>query len=202
VRLRTLGIIVCLALAILSASCTSDAQPPAKVPTIAWLSSRFPPPEADFQRSPFIQGLRELGYVEGQNIAIERRYAEEQRERLPGLAAELVQLRVDVIVAAGLDTVRPAKEATSTIPIVMTVSDDPVESGLVASLARPGGNVTGLSNLSPQLAGKRLELLKEVVPGVSRVAVLGPPHLPDWKALAAAYEAWGGPAASIRGPKS
>jgi putative ABC transport system substrate-binding protein len=121
----------------------------------------------------FQQGLRELGYVEGKNIVIEWRYAEGKLDRLPALAAELVGLKVDVIVSAGASVTRAAKKATSSIPIVMTNEADPVGTGVVASLARPGGNITGLSTLSPDLSGKQLELLKEVVPRLSRVAVLG-----------------------------
>ncbi|HEY6363902.1 MAG TPA: ABC transporter substrate-binding protein [Candidatus Binatia bacterium] len=128
--------------------------------------------------------LRELGYIEGQNIAIERRYANESRNRLPDLAADLVRLRVDVIVVNNSAAIRPAMEATKMIPIVMAVSSDPVGAGIIDSLARPGGNITGLSNVSPQLAGKRLELLKEAVPQVSSVAVLGSPGHSDWKELA------------------
>ncbi len=120
----------------------------------------------------FQQGLRELGYVEGKNIVIEWRYAEGKFERMPALAAELVHLKVDVIVTAGASSTRAVAAATSTIPIVMTNEADPVGTGVIASLARPGGNVTGLSTLSPEIVGKQLELLKEVVPGLSRVAVL------------------------------
>ena len=124
--------------------------------------------------------LRELGYIEGQNIAIEYRYAEGKRDRLPELAAELVRLKVDIIVVAGGDTpVRAAKNATKTIPIVMAGRGlDPVEAGLVESLARPGGNVTGITNLTRELGGKRLELLKEAVPKLARVAVLYDPAAP------------------------
>ena len=121
----------------------------------------------------FQQGLRELGYVEGKNIVIERRHGEGKLDRLPELAAELVRLNVDVIVTSGPTATRPAKGATSTIPIVMTFDDDPVGSGFVASLARPGGNITGLSTLAPEISGKQLELLKEIVPRLSRVAVFG-----------------------------
>ena len=121
----------------------------------------------------FRQGLRELGYVEGKNIVIEWRYAEGKLDRLPALAAELVRLKVDIIVTAGPTVTRAAKEATVTIPIVMALDNDPVGNGFVASLARPGGNITGLSTLSPELSGKQLELLKEIVPKLSRVAVLG-----------------------------
>ncbi len=117
----------------------------------------------------FRQGLRELGYVEGENIVIEWRSAEGKLDRLPDLAAELVQLKVDIIVSAGPAATRPLKEATKTIPIVMAQDSDPVGTGFVASLARPGGNITGLSTLAPELSGKQLELLKETVPKLSRV---------------------------------
>jgi putative ABC transport system substrate-binding protein len=127
----------------------------------------------------FRQGLRELGYVEGKNIIIEFRSAEGKLDRLPAVAAELVRLKVDIIVTPGAAGTRAAKEATVTIPIVMTQVGDPVGSGFVASLARPGGNITGLSTLAPELSGKRLELLKEVVPKLSRVAVFGTSTLPD-----------------------
>ena len=121
----------------------------------------------------FRQGLRELGYVEGKTILIEWRSAEGQPDRLPSLAAELVRLKVDVIVTGGPSATRPVKAATGTIPIVITNDNDPVANGFVASLARPGGNITGLSNVSPEIYGKQLELLKEIVPRLSRVAVLG-----------------------------
>jgi ABC-type uncharacterized transport system substrate-binding protein len=121
----------------------------------------------------FRQGLRELGYAEGKTIVIEYRFAEGKLDRLTELAAELVRLKVGVIVSAGPAVTRATKEATATIPIVMAWDDDPVGSGFVASLARPGGNITGLSTLSPEIGGKRLELLKEIVPKLSRVAVLG-----------------------------
>jgi putative ABC transport system substrate-binding protein len=121
----------------------------------------------------FRQGLRDLGYVEGKNIIIEWRSAEDKAARLPGLAAELVRLHVDVIVTGGSTSTGAAKEATGTIPIVMAMDTDPVGSGFVASLARPGGNITGLSTLSPEISGKQLELLKETVPKLSRVAVFG-----------------------------
>jgi putative ABC transport system substrate-binding protein len=147
-----------------------EAQQPTKIPRIGYLvgsslSALSPRIEA------FRQGLRELGYVEGKNIIIEWRSAEGKLDRLPALAAELLRLKVDIIVTAGPSATRPAKEATSTIPIVMTNESDPVGTGIVASLARPGGNITGLSTLAPELSGKRLELLKEIVPKLSRVAV-------------------------------
>ncbi|HWH76793.1 MAG TPA: ABC transporter substrate-binding protein [Candidatus Binatus sp.] len=126
----------------------------------------------------FRQGLRELGYVEKQNVFIEYQYAEGKLDRLPALAAELVRLKVAVIVTEGTTATRFAKQATSTIPIVMAQDPDPVGTGFVVSLARPGGNITGLSNLRPELSGKRLELLKEIVPKLSRVAVFGTSTVP------------------------
>jgi len=131
-------------------------------------------PSANSERlEAFRQGLRERGYVEGKDILIEQRYAEGNLDRLPALAADLVHLKVDVIVSASLAGTRSSKEATNTIPIVTTSDTDPVGNKFVASLARPGGNITGLSVLAPELNGKRLELLKEIVPKLSRVAVLG-----------------------------
>jgi putative ABC transport system substrate-binding protein len=121
----------------------------------------------------FRQGLHDLGYVEGQNIVIDGRFADGKLDRMPELAAELVRLKVDIIVTGGPQATRPAKEATNTIPIVMTQDSDPVGEGFVASLARPGGNITGLTNLSAELSGKRLELLKEIVPKLSRVVAFG-----------------------------
>jgi len=173
-KLRTVGLLVTLALGILSTPLSTEAQQPAKVPRIGVLVP-FPAP-TPAAPSPtleaFRQGLRELGRVEGQNIAVEYRYAEGKFERLPDLAAELVRLKVDVIVTSSDPAIRAVKQATTTIPIVMAVTGDPVGTGLVASLARPGGNITGLSLLAPELAGKRLELLKETLPRLSRVAVL------------------------------
>jgi putative ABC transport system substrate-binding protein len=150
-----------------------EAQQPKKVHRIGFLSLSDPASEST--RFEAIRlALRERGHIEGQNIAIEYRYAEGKRDRLPELAAELVRLKVDIIVVAGGPTpIRAAKNATKTIPIVMAGGGaDPVEAGLVESLARPGGNVTGITNLSPELGGKRLELLKEAVPKIARVAVL------------------------------
>jgi ABC-type uncharacterized transport system substrate-binding protein len=152
------------------------AQQPKKVPRIGYLSSSNPARES--ARAEAIRlALRELGYIEGQNIAIEYRYTEGKRDREPQLASELVRLKVDIIVVAGgVGSMRAAKNATKTIPIVMMGQGvDPVEAGLVDSLARPGGNVTGLTNLGPELGGKRLELLKEAVPKLARVAVLYAP---------------------------
>ena len=151
---------------------SAEAQQPAKIPRIGYLSSSSASTSPD-RREAFRQGLRELGYVEGKNIVIEWRYADGKFDRLPALAAELVRLKVDIIVTAGPQATRPAKEATSTIPIVMAQDPDPVGNGFVASLARPGGNITGLSSLAPEISGKQLELLKEIVPKLSRVAVFG-----------------------------
>jgi len=151
----------------------AEAQQPKKVPRIGYLSNIDPSGES--ARSEGIRrALRELGYIEGQNIATEYRYSEGKLDRLPELAAELVRLKIDIIVAAGGDSViRPAKNATKTIPIVMVGGGvDPVAAGYVESLARPGGNVTGITLLTRELGGKRLELLKEAVPKVTRVAVL------------------------------
>ena len=156
---------------------SAEAQQPTKVARIGFLNA---PPIASIPAriDAFRQGLRELGYVEGKNIVIEYRSAEGKAERVPDLAAELVRLKVDVIVSSGPTSTHQAKKATSTIPIVMAFDDDPVGSGLVASLARPGRNITGLSTLSPELSGKQLELLKEIIPTLSRVAVLGTSNRP------------------------
>src|SRR6266567_1833173 len=157
--------------AVLATPLDAEAQAPAKVPRIGFLSAR-PPTDNPYFIESFRQGLRELGYVEGQNIAIEYRFAEGKPELLPALAAELVRMKVDVIVAWATEATLAAKQATTTIPIVMTGVADPVKSGLVASLARPGGNVTGTTTLAADLSGKLLEMLKETVPDLSRVAVL------------------------------
>ena len=165
--LSILFVVVTLAVAVIA-----QAQQPKRVPRIGFLSGVSPStnparPEA------FRQGLRELGYVEGKNIVIEYRFAEGKIDRLRELAAELVNLKVDVIVTAAPPPTRAAKQATVTIPIVMLFDDDPVGSGFVASLARPGGNITGLSAQAPEITGKQLELLKEIVPKLSRVGLLG-----------------------------
>jgi ABC-type uncharacterized transport system substrate-binding protein len=169
-----------LAVAVLVVPLAGEAQQASTLPRIGFL---LPASLSDPRIPPFIQafrhGLHELGYVEGQSIVIEFRWAEGQYDRLPGLAAELVRLKVNVLVAAGLLAAQAAKQATKTIPIVMMNVSDPVASGIVASLARPGANITGLSLLSPELVGKQLELLKEVVPKVSRVALLGNPVTPS-----------------------
>ena len=157
----------------------AQAQQPTKVTLIGYLSA--PSLSADAPRmEAFRQGLRELGYVEGKNIVIDWRSADGKLDRLPALAAELVRLKVAVIVTGGGAATRAAKEATSTIPIVMTNDPDPVGDGFVASLARPGGNITGLSTFAPELSGKRLEILREVVSKLSRVAVLGTSTFPGY----------------------
>jgi len=161
-----------LSAALLALSFPAQAQQPLKVPRIAFLSA-VSPSSISPRTEAFRQGLRELGYVEGKSIVIEYRWAEGKFDRLPDLAAELVRLKVDVILSGGPTATRPAKEASVTIPIVMAFDDDPVGSGFVASLARPGGNITGLSTLAPEISGKQLELLKEIVPRLSRVAVFG-----------------------------
>jgi putative ABC transport system substrate-binding protein len=161
-----------LCAALLALCLSAEAQQRGKVPVIGRLGASSPAAESA-RIDAFRHGLRELGYIEGENIRIAWRHAEGKFERLPALAAELVRLKVDVIVTGGEAATRPAKEATTSIPIVMTQDDDPVATGFVASLARPGGNITGLSTLAPERSGKRLELLKEIVPRLSRVAVFG-----------------------------
>jgi len=150
----------------------TQAQQPTKVPRVGFLGTASPSAAAA-RMEALRQGLHELGYVDGNNIVIEQRYAEDKLDRVNELAAELARLKVDVIVTVGPAATRPAKEATTVIPIVMGVDDDPVGNGFVASLARPGRNITGLSALSPEISGKQLELLKEIVPSLSRVVVLG-----------------------------
>jgi ABC-type uncharacterized transport system substrate-binding protein len=164
--------ILMLALGLLLAPLAAEAQQAGKVPQIGYLTAQSPDSVA-LASEAFRQGLQELGYVEGKTIVIAYRFAEEKRDRLPELAAELVRLKVDLIVAHTASAARAAKQATQTIPIVMVgVGWDPVETGLVESLARPGGNLTGLTNLGGELSRKRLELLAEVVSRGSRVAVL------------------------------
>jgi putative ABC transport system substrate-binding protein len=151
---------------------SAEAQQPKKVPQIGFLAG-VSPATISARTDAFRQGLRALGYVEGKNIIIEWRYAEGKLDRLPALAAELVRLKVDVIVSAAPPATRSAKQATATVPIVMAFDDDPVGNGFVASLGRPGGNITGLSAQAPEITGKQLELLKEIVPKLSRVGLLG-----------------------------
>jgi putative tryptophan/tyrosine transport system substrate-binding protein len=169
-----------LAAMLLSLSFPVNAQQPKKVPRIGYLSALSPASESS--RSEIIRrALRELSYIEGQNISIEYRYAEGKRDRFPELAAELVSLKVDIIVVAGGTVIlQAAKNATKTIPIIMTGGgSDPVEAGLVQSLAHPGGNITGITNIGRELGGKRLELFKEAIPTLSRVAVLYDPATPN-----------------------
>ncbi len=174
---RNIWIIVTLAFTVFAAPLRAEAQRPAKVPQVGMLIP-VAPADATTNIEAFRQGLRELGYVENQNIAIELRYSAGRDERLRGLAAELVALKVDVIVTWGTPAARAAKAATRTIPIVTAALIDPVGTGLVASLARPGGNLTGVTSGGAELSGKSLELLKEVVPGVTRIAVLWNPANP------------------------
>src|SRR5262245_20147044 len=163
---------ILIAVVLLAVAVIAEEQQPKKVPRIGYLGTGSL--SASVARmEAFRQGLRELGYAEGKNIVIESRYAEGKLDRLSEIAAELVRLKVDVIIAGGPSATRAVKEATSRIPIVMTQDSDPVGSGVVASLARPGGSITGLSNFAPELSGKQLELLKEIVPRLSRVAVFG-----------------------------
>jgi putative ABC transport system substrate-binding protein len=167
---RIFSLALCVMLFALRSS--ADAQQTMKIPRIGYLTGATPVGQAA-RVEAFRQGLRELGYVEGKNIVVEYRYAEEKLDRLPALAAELVRLKVDVIVTGGSGNTRAVKEATNTIPIVMAQDSDPVANRFVASLARPGGNITGLATLAPEIGGKQLEILTEIVPKLSRVAVLG-----------------------------
>jgi len=182
--------VTAVVLALLIAPLAAEAQQAGKLPRVGFLCPASKP-------GPFLlslqKGLREVGYVEGQNISIETRFAEERDERFPALAAELVRLKVDVVVPMGAAALRAAREATSTIPIVMAGTADPVGLGLVASLARPGGNITGVTSLATELAGKRLELLKEVLPGLRRIAVFWDPMEPEEAAEWRAYQAAAGP---------
>ena len=159
---------------LLAAPLAAEAQPPAKVARIGFLTTGSLP-ETQMELDAFRQGLREHGYLERQNIVIEYRAADGQFERLPGLATELMRLRLDLIVAAATPSARAAQQATTTMPIVAIAMGDPVGDGLVTSLARPGGNITGTTFLGPELVPKRLELLKEALPGASRVAILWHP---------------------------
>jgi putative tryptophan/tyrosine transport system substrate-binding protein len=192
--MRRIGLAVALAVCLALAPISAEAQQSAKGHRIGLLmgsSESFVAPYIEI----FRQALRALGYVEGGNIVIEYRYAEGNYERLPVLAADLVRLKVDIIVTEGTPPSRAAKQATTTIPIVMTVTGDPVETGLVTNLARPGGNLTGASFLFPELAAKRLQLLKEVIPALSRVTVVWNPsnavHGPTVKGIEAAAKGFG-----------
>jgi len=163
-------IIICLLTTVLLSTVSlAEAQQPKKVPRIGFLGLPSGPGPGE---EAFLQGLRDLGYIEGQNITIEYRWAAGKVDRLPALAEELVRLKVDIIVGRATPVIQALKNATTTIPVVMMGAADPVRTGFVASLARPGGNITGMSNIMPELAGKRLELLREVLPKLSRVAFL------------------------------
>jgi putative ABC transport system substrate-binding protein len=161
-----------LATVLLTTAAFAEAQQPTKITRIGYLDAVSLSVNAA-RVEAFRQGLRNLGYAEGKNIFIEWRSADGKLDRLPALAAKLVHLKVNIVVAGGRSATRAAKEATSTIPILMTQDSDPVANGFVASLARPGGNITGLSTLAPELSGKQLELMKEIIPKLSRVAVFG-----------------------------
>ena len=162
---------------VLVVAVVAEAQQDRKIPLVGYLSASSAS-EARVRTDAFRKGLREVGYIEGKNLVLEFRYAEGKFERLPELAAEMVRLKADVIVTAGPSVTGPAKQATKSIPIVMTNDADPVGSGFVASLARPGGNVTGLSSLARELSGKRVEILKDILPKLSRLAILGTFDIP------------------------
>src|SRR5499425_1887164 len=169
---RRIPVGFCLLTTVLLITGWVEAQQPKKVPRIGYLTADSLSASST-RTEAFRQGLRELGYIEGKNIVVEWRSADGKLDRLPTLAAELVRLKVDVIVTGGSGSTRAANEATNRIPIVITADRDPGRDGFVASIAHPGGNITGLSNFSSELAGKRLELLKEIVPSLSRLSVLG-----------------------------
>ena len=183
-----------VSVSLLAAPLVAEAQPTGKVPRVGFLTA-FALSDVPLWREGFRQGLRELGYTEGQNIVIEYRYADGRPERLLGLAAELVRLNVDIIAAETTPATLAVKQATATIPIVMTLVADPVGSGLVSSLARPGGNITGLSLQLPDIGAKRLQLLREAIPGISRVGILwnatSPITPPQLRAAEAAAQAFG-----------
>jgi putative ABC transport system substrate-binding protein len=168
---------ILVAVVLLALGVIAEAQQTEKVPRIGYLAGSSPSFEAH-RVEGFRQGLRDLGYIEGKNILVEYRYAEGRLDRIPGLVAEFVQLKVDVLVSGNFEAIRAAKQATKTIPVVMVTTVDPVATGLVDSLAHPGGNITGLTRLTRELSGKRLELLKEAVPRISRVGVLWDPDDP------------------------
>jgi putative ABC transport system substrate-binding protein len=192
--LSTIGFLVTCGISLLGTPLVADAQQQGNVPRIGMLGFGYPPSEAGLQPSRFLQELRTLGWVEGQNLVIERRSAAFSGKKLPDLVAELLRLKVDVIVALGGRAARAAKKATTTVPIVIAVGDA-LEQGLVTNLARPGGNITGFTNINPDLSGKRLELLKEAVPWMARVAVLWCPDLagnpPQWSATQVAAQGLG-----------
>jgi putative ABC transport system substrate-binding protein len=173
-----------VAMILLTVSVIADAQQPKKVPRIGYLTNAPLGLGLEVRnRDEFRNGLRELGYIEGKNILLEARSGEQSIDRQRAAAAELVRLNMDIIVAGGAGDIRAAKEATAKIPIVMIQGGDPVANGFVASLARPGGNITGLATLRPELSGKQLELLKEIVPGISRVAVFATSTSQDYERI-------------------
>jgi putative ABC transport system substrate-binding protein len=180
--------------ALLLALCVAaEAQQSGKVYRVGYLSAQSPMGLAE---DALLHGLRDFGYVEGRNITVERRFAEGKLDRLPGLAEELVRVKVDVLVTSSIQSTLAAKSATKTLPIVFAIADNPVESGVVASLARPGGNATGITDFADELSGKRVELLKEAVPKVSRLAVLvwkpdGPGNADERKEIESAARLFG-----------
>jgi len=185
--MQPIGLAVVLALNLFAVPLAVEGQQASRVYRIGLLTTH----SAQATRvEPLRAGLRDLGYVEGQNIVIEYRWAEGKYDRFPDLAAELVRLKVDIIVTGGTPSTQAAMQATKTIPIVMVGTGDPLRTGLIASLARPGGNVTGLTQLGAEVAGKRLQILKDTVPNVSRVAFLrnraSPAHVPYFNELQAA----------------
>ncbi len=180
---------IALTLFVLASVHLADAQQPLKNPRIGFLASTGSPESPPLDLQAFQQGLSDLGYIEGRNILVERRYAEGRLDRMPALVDELVQQKVDVIVATNNVFIRAAKKATKTIPIVMMTSVDPVAAGYVGSLARPGGNITGLTHLTRELSAKRVELLKEVLPRMSRVAILWDADSPGPKVAFKEYQA-------------
>jgi putative ABC transport system substrate-binding protein len=184
--MRLVAVKLAAASVLLLAASTAEAQRAGKVPRVGLLGPGTASQTLKVQREPFEQGLRELGWTPGVNIVLEYRHAGESPTRLTELAAELVQLDVDVIVARGPGAVRAARQASGTIPIVMATTDDPVGSGFVQSLARPGGHTTGIANRTWELDGKRLALLKEALPGLARVGVLANPRKPSYVDNAAA----------------
>src|SRR5215467_13948905 len=192
--MRRIGIAVVLALGLALAPLAAEAQQAAKIPRIGVF---FPstPPAASHNNEAFTQGLREHGYVEGHNVVLERRYGEGRAERLAEIAAELARMKVDVIVTATDPVIAAVKRQTRSIPIVMVNASDPVGTGFVASLARPGGNITGTSTMSPELSAKRLELLREAVPQLSRLAVV---WNPDVRGALLDFKELEGPARSLR----
>jgi putative tryptophan/tyrosine transport system substrate-binding protein len=173
----TTRLIIAALLLALAAPPTAEAQSPGKVRRVGFLGNSTPTAEANLV-GPFRAGLRDLGFVEGRDVIIEYRWAEGQYDRLPGLIAELMAAKVEVIVTAGTPAALAVRKATTAVPLVMVAVGDPVGSGLVASLARPGGNATGLTSITPELEGKRLELIKALLPGASRIAVLWNPTNP------------------------